>query len=77
MDDKLQAVFNEDLIKILKETNQLLKIENGEVFCDYCATLITLSNIQIIIPITAMDFKYVCNDPNCVEKHYKQNGKQK
>jgi len=64
------AIFDEDLINVLKKLGELQKIEEGKVFCSVCNSLITLKNIQIIIPHPDNKFIYVCNDTACVENYY-------
>jgi hypothetical protein len=74
---KFNAIFDENLAQVLKKANQLEKIESGQIFCDSCSCLITLKNIQIIIPFSTTEFKYICNDPLCVEKYYKHSETEK
>ena len=68
--NKIQAIFDEDLIDVLKKMGQLQKIDNGQVFCHSCGSLITIKNIQIVIPYFKTEFLYICNNPACVEKFY-------
>lgn len=68
--EKIQAVFDEDLIHVLRKMNQLEKIEKGEIFCNECSSLITLENIQIVVPFFQKEYTYVCNNPDCVERYY-------
>jgi len=69
--EKFIAIFDEDLVSILKKAGELQKIEEGKIFCHVCNSLITLKNIQIVIPYSNNDYIYVCNDPTCVENYYK------
>lgn len=71
---KIPAIYDEDLIKFLNRTGQFQKIENGEIFCSSCHQLINLKNIQVIIPLSADKFDYICNDIHCVESFYKEMG---
>jgi hypothetical protein len=66
----LQAVLDEDLVNLLKSVGQLEKIETATVFCSQCGVLITLDNLQLIIPSSKNEFEFVCNDFKCVEKFY-------
>lgn len=66
----LQAVLNEDLVNLLKSIGQLEKIVNATVFCSQCGSLITLDNLQMIIPLSKDEFEFVCDDFKCVEKYY-------
>jgi hypothetical protein len=70
INQKFSAIFDEDLINVLKKAGELQKIEEGKVFCSICSSLITLKNIQIIIPSPNNEFIYVCNDTVCVENFY-------
>lgn len=66
----LQAVLDEDLVSLLKSIGQLERIEAATVFCSQCGVLITLHNLQLIIPSSKDQFEFVCDDFKCVEKYY-------
>ena len=63
----LQAVLDEDLRDLLSSIGELQSITNGERFCAACHTLITLENVQMIIPLEGGTFTFVCDRPECVE----------
>ena len=62
----LQAVMDEDLRELLHSLHQLEAIENGQLFCEVCGTLVTLKNLQLIIPLQSGEFRFVCDRPDCV-----------
>ncbi len=68
---KIQALFKEDIERILHSINELEPIENGERICKYCSRTITLQNIQLIIPRKENLFDYVCDNPNCIIEYNK------
>ena len=63
----LQAVLDEDLEKLLRSIGQLERITNGDLLCRSCAKVITLENLQVIVPLPSGQFEFVCNLPACVE----------
>lgn len=62
----LQAVMDEDLREFLQSIGQLELFEKGEGFCRSCGTLLTLKNIQLIVPLQEGGFTFVCDRPDCV-----------
>lgn len=66
---KIPAVFKEDLRQLLKSIGELEPIEKGERICKVCSKLISLDNIQLIIPRQANTFDYICDSPSCVEEY--------
>lgn len=67
--NKIPAVYKEDLQKLLQSINELEPIEKGERICKICSKVISLSNIQLIIPKQANTFDYICDSPVCVEEY--------
>ena len=65
--NSLQAVMDEDLRELLKSIGELDAIETGGRFCKVCKTLITVKNLQMIIPLQQGGFEFVCDRPECVE----------
>lgn len=47
---RVRAVYDEDLIPMLKKAGILEKINHGEVRCKYTNEVITLDNLEGIIP---------------------------
>ncbi|HET9571650.1 MAG TPA: hypothetical protein VFP20_09620 [Bacteroidales bacterium] len=66
---KIPAVFNEDLQKLLESIEEMKPIENGQRICKVCSKVISLGNIQLIIPRQAKTFDYICDSPVCVEEY--------
>jgi hypothetical protein len=58
--------MDEDLREFLESIGELKSVESGERFCDVCGTLLTLHNLQIIIPREGGGFTFVCDKPECV-----------
>ena len=49
----VHAVYEDDLIAVLKKAGLLEKIEAGEVTCKHTGLTITLDNLQAIIPTSS------------------------
>ena len=67
--NKIPAVFKEDLKKLLQSLNEMEPIEKGERLCKVCSKVISLENIQLIIPQQANAFDFICDSPVCVEEY--------
>lgn len=67
--NKISAFFKEDIQKLLQSINEIKPIENGERICNVCSKIITLENIQIIIPRQGGTFDFICNSPVCVQEY--------
>ena len=64
----LHAVLDEDLAQLLSSIGKLENITNGNVLCRVCGVVITLENLQVIVPLAAREeFEFVCNASVCVE----------
>ena len=70
MKEKISAIYSEELKKFLEKNGEMEKLLNGEVFCQICDNILEIDNIQLIIPNKGKGFKYVCDRPDCIEKHY-------
>jgi hypothetical protein len=66
-DAKLQAVLDEDLEGLLKSIGKFEDILNGGVTCHFCSELISLRNLQAILPLSRNEFQFICNNPSCVD----------
>lgn len=75
--NKIPAVFKEDLEKLLKSINEMDSIEKGERICKVCSKVISLENIQLIIPRQASSFDFICDSPVCVEEYNRKNEAKK
>ena len=73
--EKLQTIFDEELVGLLKNIKMFDEIQNGDVCCRKCGTRITLKNLQLLIPMANKKFDFVCNEIKCVESYYRQGGK--
>lgn len=67
--NKIPAVYKEDLQMLLQSINELEPIEKGERICNVCSKVISLANIQLIIPRQANLYDYICDSPVCVEEY--------
>jgi len=67
--DKIPAIFKEDLQKLLQSINEKEPIEKGERLCKVCSKVISLENIQLIIPRQGNTFDFICDSPICVEEY--------
>jgi hypothetical protein len=66
---KIRAVFKEELQNLLLSLNEIEPINNGERMCIVCSKVITLENIQLLIPRSGNSIEYVCDSPTCVEAY--------
>lgn len=64
----LQAVLDEDLEGLLRSIGRLDSINDGRVVCRFCGDLVSLQNLQAILPLSDEDFWFICNRPSCVER---------
>jgi hypothetical protein len=67
--NKIPAVFKEDLKKLLQSLNEMESIEKGERLCKVCSKVISLENIQLIIPRHGNIIDFICDSPVCVEEY--------
>lgn len=67
--NKIPAVFKEDLQNLLRSINEMEPIEKGERLCKVCSKVISLKNIQMIIPRQANTFEFICDSPSCLEEY--------
>ena len=65
--EKVKAVYEEDLIKYLKSLGIYDALLNAEKLCVYCGNPVTLSNLEIIMPIDNQ-IQLVCNNRNCLNQ---------
>ena len=54
---------------LLQSINETDPIEKGERLCKVCSKVISLENIQLVIPRKASTFDYICDSPVCVEDY--------
>jgi len=65
--EKIKAVHDKDLDKILKGLGILGKFKAGKLECNFCKSLITFNNLHSIFPQSGT-IKLVCDSPKCVRK---------
>lgn len=68
-ENKIPAVYKEDLEKVLISIGEAEAIASGQRHCMICSKVITLDNLQLIIPRAEKKFEFVCNDTECVSKY--------
>lgn len=68
-ENKIPAVYKEELESLLISVSELEPILDGQRNCSVCSRLISLDNIQFIIPRVNKVFEYVCNAISCGENH--------
>jgi len=72
-ENKVPAIFKEDLKNLLISLEELDPIIAGERQCYVCEKTITLDNLQLLIPREGNKYEYVCNDTDCVSNHNSKN----
>lgn len=65
--EKIQAVHDEDLEKVLEGLGILNKFKRGELKCKFCNTTITFGNLHSIFPQSGA-IKIVCDNSGCVRE---------
>lgn len=68
--EKVCAVHDQDLEKILDGLCILNKFKHSELKCKFCNNTITFNNLHSIFPQSG-SIKLVCNSPNCVRELYR------
>ncbi len=68
-ENKISAVYKEDLKKLLISIGEIDAIENGQRNCIVCSKVISVDNLQLIIPRAEKKYDFVCNDTECVSKY--------
>lgn len=67
-ENKVSAVFKEDLLKLLTKIGEFDAILNDQRQCTVCSKIISIDNLQLLVPRKGGTYEYVCNDPDCVGK---------
>jgi len=65
--EKVRAVHDQDLEKILDGLGILNKFKRGELKCKFCNTIISFSNLHSIFPQSG-DIKLACDSSKCVRE---------
>lgn len=68
-ENKIPAIYKEDLQKLLGSLNEYEPIINCQRHCIVCSKIITLDNLQLIIPRAGDIIEYVCNDTSCISTY--------
>lgn len=63
--EKLRAVHDQDLEKLLEGLGILGKFKRGKLECKFCHRIITFNNLHSLFPQSG-DIKLVCDRPKCV-----------
>lgn len=64
-DERLKAVYSDDLIQFLTQLNLLEKFNSGGLCCRYCKNTITQDTLYAFIPVET-DVEISCNRPRCI-----------
>lgn len=68
-ESKIPALYKEDLIDFLTSIGENEAIANSQRNCAICSRVITIEDIQIIVPRANKKFEYICNDSDCIFKY--------
>lgn len=63
-DEKVKAVHDSDLASLLESLGELDNIQQGKQVCIYCHSVITLTNLEGIIPHEG-NVVFSCNKNDC------------
>ncbi|MBM4349848.1 MAG: hypothetical protein FJ106_08180 [Deltaproteobacteria bacterium] len=73
-EEVIRTVLDEDIGKVLDNLGQLEAVQNGEIHCCECGIPVSVKSIQIIMPLEGGNFKYVCNNTECVLSYSAKHG---
>lgn len=65
--NKVKAVFESELEKVLKDLDLWEQVNSGVLKCSLCGEKITLKNLQYIIP-HENKISLGCDKPNCISR---------
>ncbi|MDD3002483.1 MAG: hypothetical protein PHS06_01275 [Candidatus Shapirobacteria bacterium] len=69
VNNNVKAVYEKELISVLKDLFLYDKIIENKINCVNCGKKITLKNLQYIIPISKENKIIItCNQPSCIKK---------
>ena len=64
---EVKAVHEEDILSYLTSLGVLDKIEQGKAVCMNCGQIITLENLEAIVPRKG-DVHFICWNKECVQR---------
>ena len=67
-EQKINAVMDEDIEKVIANLGILEEFKGGQFICSKCGVLISLTNVQIIIPLGNDKYDFICNNMECIKK---------
>lgn len=67
--EKLNAVFDDDLMKVLDDLGVRKKFERGDEKCKFCRSTVDLSNLASMFRQSGT-IKFVCDSPECLHALY-------
>ena len=65
-DNKISAVYKEDLRNLLVSIGECEPVSNNQRNCSICSRVISLDNIQLLVPRAGNKYDFVCNNSECV-----------
>lgn len=67
--ERLNAVFDDDLLSLLGDLGILAKFEHGELKCKFCRVSIAHSNLSSLFKQSG-EIKLVCDKQECLQELY-------
>ena len=67
--EKVQAVHDQDLEKVLDGLGILNKFKSGALKCKFCNNTMNFSNLHSFFPQSG-DIKFVCENSDCIRELY-------
>lgn len=74
----INAVLDQDLEELLKQTEKYEDLVVGNILCENCKKVIAIENIGIVMPVVkddSVELKFYCDDIDCIQKYYLENGR--
>lgn len=67
--EQVNAVFDDDLMRVLGDLGVRKKFERGDEKCKFCRNVVDLSNLASLFRQSG-DLKFVCDSPECLHSLY-------
>lgn len=64
-DDKIKAVYSDDLELFLQKAGCAEEFRNGQIHCRYCNTVITAKNLYAMVPVNTT-LEFCCTGSACI-----------